>query len=137
VVERDDALHRAREDLAGAHTIAAAWETEVVSARTQLQQDHAALEGAQAWQSQSEEKAKDAEGLRTTLADKVAALAAEEQLRQEQAARQLAEDQLQQERATLAEAQAALERERLAREEVLGRLQQERTALEGAQATVK
>jgi hypothetical protein len=119
LVERDDALHRAREDLAGACTIAAAWEAEVVSARAQLQQDRAALEGARAWQSQ----AKEAEGLRTTLADKAAALAAaEEQLRQEQAARQQAETQLQQERAALAEAQAALERERLVREEALDRL---------------
>jgi hypothetical protein len=35
-----------------------------------------ALEGAQAWQSQAEEKAKEAEGLRTSLADKAAALTA-------------------------------------------------------------
>jgi chromosome segregation ATPase len=90
------------------------------------------------WQSQAEEKAKEAEGLRTSLADKAAALAtAEEQLRQELVARQQAEGQLQQERAALVEARAALERERLAREEVLGRLQQERTALEGAQVTLK
>jgi hypothetical protein len=96
LVERDDALHRARDDLAGAHTIAAAWEAEIVSARAQLQQDRAALEGARAWQSQAEEKAKEAEGLRTTLADKAVALAAaEEQPRQEQAARQQAETQLQ------------------------------------------
>jgi hypothetical protein len=47
-----------------------------------------ALEGARVWQSQAEEKAKEAEGLRTTLASKVAMLAAaEEQLRQEGAAR--------------------------------------------------
>jgi chromosome segregation ATPase len=137
LVERDDALHRAREDLAGARTIAAAWEAEVVSTRAQRQQDRGALEGVRAWQSQAEKKAKEAEGLRTTLANKAAALAvAEEQLRQEQAALQQAEAQLQQERAALAEARAALERERLAREEALGRLQQERTALEGAQATL-
>jgi hypothetical protein len=116
LVERDDALHRAREDLTGARTIAATWEAEVVSSRAQLQQDRSALEGARAWQSQPEEKAKEAEGLRTTLADKAAALAAaEEQLRQEQAARQQAEAQLQQERAALAEARTALEREHLAR----------------------
>jgi hypothetical protein len=43
-----------------------------------------ALEGAQAWQSQAEEKAKEAEGLRKTLVDKAAALAAaEEHFRQE------------------------------------------------------
>jgi chromosome segregation ATPase len=138
LVERDDALRRAREDLAGAHSIAASWEAEVASARAQLQQDCAALEGARAWQSQAEENAKKAEGLRTVLASKAAALtAAEEQLRQEGAARQQAETQLQQDLAALAEARAALERERLVREEALGWLQQERTALEGAQAALK
>jgi hypothetical protein len=115
LVDRDEALHKAREDLVGARTVAVAWEAEVASARAQLQQDRAALEGARAWQSQAEEKAKEVEGLRTTLADKAVALAtAEEQLRQEQAARQQAEAQLQQERAALAEDRAALERERLA-----------------------
>jgi chromosome segregation ATPase len=138
LVERDDALRRAREDLAGARSVAAAWEAEVATAHAQLQQDRAALEGARAWQSQAEEKAKEAERLRTTLASKANTLAtAEEQLRQEGAARQQAETQLQQEQAALAEAQAALERERLAREEALGQLQQERAALEGVQATLK
>jgi hypothetical protein len=85
LVERDNALRRARPG--GARSIAAAWEAEVVSARAQLRQDHAALKGARAWQSQAEERAKEAEGLRTTLAEKAAVLAvAEEQLRQEQAA---------------------------------------------------
>jgi hypothetical protein len=138
LVEREEVLHKAREDLAGARTIAAAWEAEVASVRAQLQQDRATLEGARAWQSQAEEKAKEAEGLRTTLEDKSAALtAAEEQLHQEQAARQQAEAQLQQERAALTDERAVLERERLAREEAPGRLQQEHTALEGAQATLK
>jgi septal ring factor EnvC (AmiA/AmiB activator) len=55
--------------------------------------------------------------LKAALAAKVAALAtAEEQLRQERAARQEAEGQLQQERAALADARSALERERTARE---------------------
>jgi hypothetical protein len=103
VVDRDEALHKAWEDLAGARTMAAEWVAEVASARAQLQQDRAALEGARAWQSQ-------AEGLRTALADKTAALAAAE----EQTARQQAEALLHQERAALAEAQATLERERLA-----------------------
>jgi chromosome segregation ATPase len=138
LVDRDEALHKAREDLVGARTVAAEWEAEVASARAQLQQDRVALEGVRAWQSQAEEKAKEAEGLRTALADKAVALAvAEEQLRQEQTARQQAEAQLQQGRATLAEARAALERECPVQEEALGRLQQERTALEGAQATLK
>jgi hypothetical protein len=48
LVERDDALRRAREDLAGARSVAAAWEAEVTSARAQLQQDRVALEGARA-----------------------------------------------------------------------------------------
>jgi chromosome segregation ATPase len=137
-VDRDEALQRAREDLAKACTLAAEWETEVASVRAQLQQDRATLDEARAWQRQAEEKAKEAEELRTSVTEKVASLASvEEQLRQKRSASQQAEDQLQQERATLVEARAALERERLAREEAQGRLQQERAALEGAQATLK
>jgi hypothetical protein len=49
LVERDDVLHRAREALVGARTIAVAWEAEVVSARAQLLQDHATLKGLRAW----------------------------------------------------------------------------------------
>jgi hypothetical protein len=48
LVDRDEALHKVREDLAGARTVVAEWEAEVASARAQLQQDHAALEGARA-----------------------------------------------------------------------------------------
>jgi hypothetical protein len=51
LVDQDEVLHKAREDLAGARTMATEWEAEVASARAQLQRDHAALEGAQAWQS--------------------------------------------------------------------------------------
>jgi hypothetical protein len=51
LVERDDALRRAREDLTGAHSVAAAWEAKVAATRAQLQQDRVALEGARAWQS--------------------------------------------------------------------------------------
>jgi DNA repair exonuclease SbcCD ATPase subunit len=121
LVDRDEALHKAREDLAGARSLAAEWEAQLASVRVQLQQDRAALEGAHAWQSQAEEKAKEAEGLRTSLADKAAALATtEEQLRQEQVSRHQAEAQLQQERTALAEARAALEREHLVREEAQG-----------------
>jgi chromosome segregation ATPase len=138
LVERDDALRRAREDLAGARSIATAWEAEVATAHAQLQQDRTALEGGRAWQSQAKEKVKEAEGLRATLASKAETLAAaDEQLRQEGAARQQAETRLQQEQAALTEARAALEQERLAREEALGKLQQERAALEGTQATLK
>jgi chromosome segregation ATPase len=131
-------LRRAREDLAGARSDAAAWEAEVATALAQLQQDRVALEGARAWQIQAEEKATEAEGLRTTLADRVATLiTVKEQLRLEGAARQQAETQLLQEQAALAEAQAELEWERLVREEALGQLQQERTTLDGAQAALK
>jgi chromosome segregation ATPase len=49
LVDQDEALHKAREDLVGARTVATEWEAEVASARAQLQQDRAALEGAQAW----------------------------------------------------------------------------------------
>jgi chromosome segregation ATPase len=138
LVDRDEALHKAREDLAGARTLAVEWEAEVASVQAQLQQDRTTLEGARAWQSQAEKKAKKAEELRTSLADKAASLATtEERLRQERVARQQAEAQLQQEWTALAKAQAALEREPLARVEAQGRLQQERAALEGAQVTLR
>jgi hypothetical protein len=75
LLERDEALRKAREDLAGARTMAAEWETEVAATRAQLQQDPATLEGARAWQSQAKEKAKEAEELRAILADKAASLA--------------------------------------------------------------
>jgi hypothetical protein len=48
LVDRDEALRRARQDLAGAHAVAAEWEAEVVSARAQFQRDCAAHEGARA-----------------------------------------------------------------------------------------
>jgi hypothetical protein len=55
--------------------LAAEREIEVAKARAQLQQDRATLEGARTWQSQVEEKAKEAEELRANLADKAASLA--------------------------------------------------------------
>jgi hypothetical protein len=59
-----------------------------------------------------------AEHLRVDLAEKVTSLiATEEQLRQEQGARQQVGARLRQEWTALADAQAALERERMAREE--------------------
>jgi hypothetical protein len=84
LVERDDALRQAREDLEGVRSVASTWEAEVVAARAQLQRGRAALE--------------ETEGLKTALAKKAVALtAAEEQLQKERAARQEAEGQLQQE----------------------------------------
>jgi chromosome segregation ATPase len=95
LVDRDEALQRAREDLAKARILASKWETEVASIRAQLQQDRATLEEARAWQRQAEEKAKEAEELRTSMVEKAAFLAStEEQLRQERAVCQQAEDQL-------------------------------------------
>jgi chromosome segregation ATPase len=124
LLEWDDALWRAREDLEGARSLASTWEAEVVAARAQLQEGRTALE--------------EAEGRKTALVDKAAMLTmAEEQLRQERAARQEADDQLQREQAALVEAQAALEQERMAWEEALGQLQRERAALEEAWATLQ
>jgi hypothetical protein len=117
LLERDEALRKAREDLAAMRTVAEEWEMEVASTLAQLQQDRATLEGARSSQSQAEEKAKKAEQLRVEQAERVTSLVAmEEQLWQERGARQQAEAQLQQERTTLAEAEAALEGERMARE---------------------
>jgi chromosome segregation ATPase len=84
LLERDEALQKAREDAAAMRTVAAEWETEVASIRAQLEQDCATLEGARSWQSQAEERAKEAEQLRTSLTDKAASLAStEEQLQRE------------------------------------------------------
>jgi cytochrome c556 len=43
LVNRDEALQKVWEDLAGARALAAEWETEVAAVRAQLQQDHATL----------------------------------------------------------------------------------------------
>jgi chromosome segregation ATPase len=138
LLERHEVLRKAHEDAAAVQVAAAEFERDLAFVRAQLQQDRATLEEAWSWQSHAEEKAKEIELLRTSLADKVASLAStEERLQREQDARQQAGAQLQQERAALTEARAALERERLAREEAQGRLQQERAALEGEQATLK
>jgi predicted nucleic acid-binding Zn-ribbon protein len=106
------------------HTVASDWEAEVGTIRSENQELRTWLQEAQAQQSRAEErawaaeqKAKEADELKTALAAKVAALAtAEDQLRQERTARQGAEGQLQQERTALADARSALERERTARE---------------------
>jgi hypothetical protein len=79
LIDRDEALQQAREDLVRARTVAAEWEAEVVSVRAQLQRDRAALEGARSWQSQAEERAKKAEELKASLADKAAAVVAAEE----------------------------------------------------------
>jgi hypothetical protein len=43
LLERDEALRKAREDLAAMRTVAEEWETEVASTQAQLQQDRAPL----------------------------------------------------------------------------------------------
>jgi chromosome segregation ATPase len=138
LLERDEVLRKAHEDVAAVRVTAVGFERELASARAQLQRDRATLEGARSWQSHAEEKAKEAEQLRTSLGDKAASLASTEgQLQQERDARQQVEAQLQQERTALAEAQYALEHERMVQEEAQGLLQQKRAALEGTQANLK
>jgi hypothetical protein len=74
LLERDEALLKTREDLGAMWTVAAEWETEVASTHAQLLQDRATLEGARSWQSQAEEKSKEADQLRVELAEKATAL---------------------------------------------------------------
>jgi chromosome segregation ATPase len=124
LIDRDEALRHARVDLEKTRTLAANWEAEVAGVRNDNRELRLSLRGAQAQQSQAEEraraleqKAKEADDLKAALDAKVAALAvAEDQLLRERTARQGAEGQLQQERAALADARSALERERVARE---------------------
>jgi chromosome segregation ATPase len=113
-----------REDLEKVRTVASNREAEVSTVWADSRELRTWLQEAQAQQSQAEErartaeqKAKEADKLKTTLDAKVAALLmAEEQLRQERAARQEVEGQLQQERTALDNARSALEQERTARE---------------------
>jgi predicted nucleic acid-binding Zn-ribbon protein len=113
-----------RGDLEKVRTVASNWEAEVSTVRADNRELCTWLQEAQAQQSLAEEraraaeqKAKEADELKTTLDAKVAALATtEDQLRQEHTARQGAEGQLQQERPALADARSALEQERAARE---------------------
>jgi hypothetical protein len=49
LLERDEALRKAREDFASMRTVVEEWETELASACAQLQQDRATLEGARSW----------------------------------------------------------------------------------------
>jgi hypothetical protein len=92
LLERDETLRKAREDAAAVQDATVESERELASAPAQLQQDRATLEGAWSWQSQAEEKAEEAELLRTSLEDKAASLAStEERLQREQDARQQAD----------------------------------------------
>jgi hypothetical protein len=124
LIDRDEELRQAWEDLERMRTLATNWEMEVTTVRAENQEVRTWLLEAQAQQSQAEERARaaeqraeEADELKATLDAKVAALAiAEDRLLQERTARHGAEGQLQQERAALVDARSALERERTARE---------------------
>jgi predicted RNase H-like nuclease (RuvC/YqgF family) len=96
LIDRDEALRRARSDLEKMRTLAANWEAEVAGVRNENRGLRSSLEGAQAQQRQAKERAraleqlaKDADDLRAAHDAKVAALAAAEgQLLQERTARQ-------------------------------------------------
>jgi chromosome segregation ATPase len=113
-----------RGDLEKMRTVATNWEEEVGTVWGDNRELRTWLQEAQAQQSQAEErvraaeqKAKEADELKAALDAKVAALVtAEEQLRQERAARQEAERQLQWGQTALADVRSALEQERTARE---------------------
>jgi regulator of replication initiation timing len=102
LIDRDEALQQARGDMEKVCTVASDWEAEVGTVRSENQELRTWLQEAQAQQSRAEEraraaeqKAKEADELKTALAAKVAALAtAKDQLRQERTARQGAEGKL-------------------------------------------
>jgi chromosome segregation ATPase len=95
LINRDEALQQARDNLERARSVAADWEREVVSVRAERRRDRAELEEAQSQRSQAEERAREVEGrakeaeeLKSALVAKAAAVVAvEEQLRLERAAR--------------------------------------------------
>jgi regulator of replication initiation timing len=105
LIDRDEALQQVQGDLEKMRTVASNWEAEVGTVRADNRELRTWLQKAQAQQSQAEEraraaeqKAKESDELKTALDAKAAALlTAEEQLRQEHAARQEVEGQLQQE----------------------------------------
>jgi chromosome segregation ATPase len=112
LIDRDEALQQVRGDLEKVCTVASNWEAEVGTVRADNRELRTWLQEAQAQQSQAEvrahaaeQKAKEADELKTTLDAKVVALlTAEEQLRQERSTCQEVEGQLQQERTALADA---------------------------------
>jgi chromosome segregation ATPase len=95
LIYRDEALQQVRGDLEKVRTVASDWEAEVGTVRAENREIRTWLWEAQSQQSRAEErareaeqKAKEADELKAALAAKVAAVAtAEEQLRQERAAR--------------------------------------------------
>jgi chromosome segregation ATPase len=86
LIDRDEALQQAREDLERARSVAADWEREVVSVRVERRQERAELEEARSQRNQAverareaEERAKEAEELKAALAAKAAAVVAAEE----------------------------------------------------------
>jgi predicted RNase H-like nuclease (RuvC/YqgF family) len=82
LIDRDEALRQAREDLERTRTQASNWEAEVAAVRNDNLELHSLLRGAQAQQSQAEDRAraaeqraKEADELKATLDAKVAVLA--------------------------------------------------------------
>jgi chromosome segregation ATPase len=141
LIDRDEALWRARSDLEKMRTLATNWEAEVAGVRGENRGLRSSLEGAQAQQRQAEERAraleqraKEADDLKAALDAKVAAFAvAEGQLLQERTAHQGAEGRLQQEQPALADARSALEQERVAREAAQKSLEERNAALSKAE----
>jgi DNA repair ATPase RecN len=96
LIDRDEALRQARADLEKTCTLAANWEVEVAGVRNDNRELRSSLQGAQARQSQVEERAraleqraKEADDLKAALDAKVTALAvAEDQLLRKRTARQ-------------------------------------------------
>jgi chromosome segregation ATPase len=85
LIDRDEALRQARSDLEKMRTLATNWEAEVAGVRSENRGLCSSLEGAQAQQSQAEERAraleqraKEADDLKAALDAKVAALAVAE-----------------------------------------------------------
>jgi regulator of replication initiation timing len=95
LIDRDEALQQVRGDLEKVRTVASNWEAEVGTVRADNRELRTWLQEVQAQQSQAEEraraaeqKAKEADEVKAALDAKVIALlTAEEQLRQERAAR--------------------------------------------------
>jgi predicted nucleic acid-binding Zn-ribbon protein len=76
LIDRDEALQQAREDLERARSVAADWEREVVSVRAERRRDRAELEEARSQRSQAEERVREAEGRAKEAEELKAALAA-------------------------------------------------------------
>jgi chromosome segregation ATPase len=79
LINRDEVLQQAREDLERARSMAADWEREVVSVQAERRQERVEIDEARSQRSQAEERAREAEELKVSLAAKVAAVVAAEE----------------------------------------------------------